>query len=964
MERALGAAGWRVCDPTDREVRPGAEAVRTSSGTPGSAFYLLYVDRVLAGLVAADPAAADLDDLLAIADDSAAPLAVRHAQWAWKGRPLPFRYATNGHAWIFRNALDAEDESDTRSRRVFAPAQPETVARWLYEAEHNPDAPTLRARLHRLPAVSLDRDRLYEAQYRSIQGLERSFGRGDQRALIQMATGSGKTYTVVQSSHRFLAHAGAHRVLFLVDRNNLGEQAHGEYYDFQPPGTKEPLHKLFPLKRLSGGGIADSDKIVITTIQRLWCMLSGLPVPDLDDEEFERKRADSLIGPRTTIQYSRELPPDFFDFIVIDECHRSIYGRWLPVLEYFDAHIVGLTATPIAPTFGFFHENLVSTYTFEEAVADKVNVDYDVYKISTRITRDGSVIPAQVTTVAPDGTVEQINTKIAHVDRMTRAEHWRQQEEDDPYTSTELNQRVQAPDQLRTVIKTFHDKLFTEIFPPVTDPETGEILHERGIVPKTLVFARDNTHADAIVKTVLSVFGKGDGFCAKITSKASRPGKLLKEFRNEPEMRIAVTVDMIATGTDIPALECLVFMRDIRTWSYFEQMKGRGARTIKPEDLTRITEDALFKDRFVIVDTVGVTQHPMVDARPLVRDELAPLPSLERLLRACGEGLALSPDDAATLAGRLSRLGQRLDAGTQTEIERHTGGRPLAELVTGLVLAADTDRSADVRAAVSAEPEGDPALEGTSALEGSSALEGTSPLAPTLAEALAPFAESEDLRRVLLEAAGNRWLLVDHISRDDGVIAEGLTDEQLAESVVKDWQQYVRDHQAEISALRTVFEARLPSHEVFQELDELVKKVRATRRPWTKELLWKAYVDLGIARGRRRRNAGWPEFISILRLELGLDGEDFRPYPSTVEARLEDWLARQDTVGVTFTEDQLKWLDLITGVVSRSATVTWDALDVGPCLEEGGGRGAFIEAFRGDWQPEELIDELDRELGA
>ncbi|MDU0254835.1 DEAD/DEAH box helicase family protein [Streptomyces sp. PU10] len=984
-ENALREAGWRVCAPPERDLRPDATAVRTvHPHEPGLRVYLLYVDQDLSGLVVAGTDIADPGNLIAEADRLAAPLAEQHPRRAWQGRSLPFRYGTNGHVWRFRNALDAErldgtsapdaPEGGARSRYVFAPARPATVARWKREAVRKPEAPTLRARLRHLPIVLLDpRRQLYDAQRRSIEGLEKSLATDQPRALIQMATGSGKTYTVVQASHRLLEHADAHRILFLVDRNNLGDQARDEYRDFVPAGSKKALHEEFPLKHLSGGksGLADSDKIVITTIQRLWCKLSGQPLPELgseDEEGFEAHGTAGLTAERPEVLYSAELPPDYFDFIVIDECHRSIYGTWRPVLEYFDAHIVGLTATPIGPTFAFFNENLVSTYSYEEAVADEVNVDYDVYKISTQISREGSLIRATTPTRAPDGTIEHLNTVLAHVDRVTRTQHWRQQDEDEAYAPSDLNRSVESTGQIRTIIKTFKDNLFTEIFPPQVDLDTGEVVHERKVVPKTLIFAASDRHADAIVDEVLRAWdGAGDGFCKKITSAAPRPDKAIRDFRNKPEIRIAVTVDMIATGTDIPALECLVFMRDIRTWSYFEQMKGRGARIIKPEVLKQVTEDALYKDRFVIVDTVGVTEHAMVDARPLVRDEMAETPSLERLLKECEDGRPLSADDAATLAGRLSRLGRRLDDEQLTRIEGSAAGRKLTELVTGLVLATDPDRLAGERVRASVE-DAVPALPQAGDL-GSAESDpepAEDPVDAMLIEALRPFMEREALREALLDAARERrWIKIDHLSRDGGVIAEGVTDVMRAERTVTDWRKYMEDQRERFADLRIAFEERRPLSEVRECIDEVLGLVSPPQQRWTRERLWKAYVDFGIARNGRRRSAGLPELLSVLRFELGLDGDEFRPYRDTVELRFQEWLARQETAGATFTEDQRTWLRLIVGVVATSATVSVEALDQHALCRDEGGWSGFREAFaEGTRTPDELIDELDRELGA
>ncbi|MCE4948749.1 DEAD/DEAH box helicase family protein [Streptomyces albulus] len=946
---SLEAAGWRVCTPGTRELGTPYEAVRTKPPEPDLLLFDLYVRGRMCGVAVAGPPHHELQDLGEAAERLAARVDVLGDGG---GLPLPFRYVTNGSAWEFCNSLDAErldgapvngaPEGGARSRKVFAPHQGATVERWLREAESYPSMPTLQARLRTLPSKPLARSRLRSAQYRSIKNLERSLARGDRRSLIQMATAAGKTYTVVEESYRLLRHARAHRVLFLVDRFNLGEQAYNAYRGFTPLGSNRPLHEQMPLRLFTKGTVAESDKIVISTIQRMWCRISGVEMPAPDDEDFETERADKLAGKKASVRYNPELPPDFFDVIVVDECHRSIYNRWRPVLEYFDAHVVGLTATPMLRTFAFFDNNIVSQYSSAEAVADGVNVDYDIYKIATRITQQGSTIPAQREFVAPDGTVERVNSVIAKIHKPTRAERWHAVEDDDPYTRTEINHRVRSKDQIRMVIETFRDRLFTEIFPPVVDRETGEI-QSRHEVPKTLVFAHNELHADAIVKAVLTAFGKGDGFCRKITSKAPGAKQALSDFRNKREPRVAVTVDMIATGTDVPALECLLFMRDIQSWAYFEQMKGRGARTISDRDLRKVTEGAVHKDRFVIVDAVGVTEHAKTDARPLVRDDAEPVPSLERLLGACGERSTLHVGDVATLAGRLGRLGRRLDTHARAAIEEHLGpGETYEDLVRGLVRAADTDRRLEARA--KGEPAADEAME--------------------IAEALRLLVESDKLREALLSAARDSWLLIDDISEDQLLEARGLRDEEEARRVVDNWRTYITEHEDEITPLRIAFRERRPPREILDALRELIAKVRATRREWTEARLWKAYVDLDIARGATRRNAGLVEFLAVMRFELGLDGDEFRPYRSTVESRLEAWLARQDTVGVTFDERQQAWLRRIADAVVANATVSVASLDEGT-RRRAGGYGDFVDAFKDSrWEPGELVDELDRKLGA
>ena len=259
------------------------------------------------------------------------------------------------------------------------------------------------------------------------------------------------------------------------------------------------------------------------------------------------------------VVYNEKIPPEFFDFIIIDECHRSIYNLWRQVLEYFDAYLIGLTATPDSRTYGFFKTNVVSEYDHEQAVADGVNVGNEIYVIDTERTRHGGQLKA--------------NQEIEKRERLTRLRRWEIQEEDATYSGSQLDRSVVNPDQIRTVVRTFRHKL-PEIFPG------------RGEVPKTLVFAKTDSHADDIIQTVREQFAEGNEFCKKITYKVEEdPKSVLAQFRNDYYPRVAVTVDMIATGTDVKPLECLLFMRDVRSRNYFEH-PARGPRlhrTVLPQ---------------------------------------------------------------------------------------------------------------------------------------------------------------------------------------------------------------------------------------------------------------------------------------------------------------------------------------------------------------------------------------------
>ena len=411
---------------------------------------------------------------------------------------------------------------------------------------------------------------------------------GRPRALIQMATGSGKTFTACNLVYRLIKYAGAKRVLFLVDRNNLGRQTLREFQGFTTPEENRKFTELYNVQLLQSGHIDPVSRVCISTIQRVYSMLKG---EEIDEELEERSGFDFAQVNRqpATVEYNPDIPIDTFDFIITDECHRSIYNLWRQVLEYFDAFLVGLTATPSAQTFGFFQQNLVMEYTHEEAVADGVNVDSDIYRIRTQITEEGATVQAE--------------QYVDRRDRRTRQVRWEQLDEDLTYTSGQLDRDVVAEDQIRTVIRTFRDRLFTEIFSGRTE------------VPKTIIFAKDDSHADDIVKIVREEFGKGNEFCQKITYRTTgaSPEQLIATFRNSYHPRIVVTVDMIATGTDIKPVEIVFFMRNVQSRSFFEQMKGRGVRVIsRRTEFQAVTPDAYNKERFVIVDAVGVTESEIV----------------------------------------------------------------------------------------------------------------------------------------------------------------------------------------------------------------------------------------------------------------------------------------------------------------------------------------------------------------
>ncbi len=519
------------------------------------------------------------------------------------------------------------------------------------------------------------------------------------RSLIQMATGSGKTFTAVNFVYRLINHADARRVLFLVDRTNLGKQANNEFVNFETPDDGRKFSELYNIRHLTNNVIdleRDVNRVYISTIQRLYAMLRD---EELEEELeavslYEAEERGQLATAQRTVSFTGKLPIEFFDFIVVDECHRSIYTVWRQVLEYFDAHHIGLTATPSKQTIGFFNQNMVMDYDHERAVADGINVAGEVYRIRTRIGDTGSAIPE--------------GEYVEKMDRLTRAKRMELLDEELVYEARQLDREVVSESQIRTVIRHVRDVLPTRLFPD----RSGDV------VPKTLIFAKDDNHAENIVRIAREEFGKGNDFCQKITYRAQRnPEDILQDFRNSYFPRIAVTVDMIATGTDVKPIEMLVFMRQVRSRGYFEQMRGRGTRVISSDDLQAVTRDAAHKTHFVLVDAVGLVEAGMVDTTPTLERKRSV--SFDKLL----EAIAYGDSDEATvssLAGRLARLQQKTTADDETLIHQQSGGRSLRELTGALFDAIDLDRQrAEAQAMGVEEPTADQLAAAAAAAAGS-----------------------------------------------------------------------------------------------------------------------------------------------------------------------------------------------------------------------------------------------------
>ena len=893
IDRLLTAAGWVIQDREQMNLgeSPGV-AVREYPMSPGPTDYLLFVERRAVGVIEAKPEGTTLSG---VSEQTGKYLTRVPALLPVYRKPLPFGYESTGVETFFRDLRDP----DSRSRPVFAFHKPETLLQWIGQQQ------TLRYHLQTLPL--LERQGLRDCQIEAIANLEESFAKDYPRALIQMATGSGKTYTAVSLAYRLIKFGGARRILFLVDRSNLGRQTFKEFQQYTTPDDGRKFTELYNVQHLTTNRIDDVSKVCITTIQRLYSMLKGESVFDEGIESESLFNLGSGNQPAAEVEYNPNIPISTFDFIITDECHRSIYNRWRPVLEYFDAFIVGLTATPSKQTLGFFKQNLVTEYSHERAVADGVNVGYEVYRIKTEITEKGSEIEA--------------GFYVDKRDKLTRRTRWELLDEELEYSPNQLDRDVVAPDQIRKVIQTFRDKLFTEIFPG------------RKQVPKTLIFAKDDSHAEDILDIVRTEFGKGNDFCKKITYRTTgdTPENLLASFRNSYDPRIVITVDMVATGTDIKPLECIIFMRNVRSQVYFEQMKGRGTRTISSTDLHAVTPDAHHKTHFVIVDAVGVCENDKTDSRPLERKQSVPF---DKLLESVMLGNR-ETDTLTSLASRLVRLNREIGDDAREQITEVSGGISLQRMIHALFDAIDPDNNQ----LPIASPMGALVPEHIQLLLESPAESLTPEQVQVrtnwlIAEACKPF-DNPDVRNTLIELKRQQEQTIDIVSQDN-VIFSGFDQEAKAraEERVASFKQFIEDNRDELTAIQLIYNKPYGQrHLTYQQVQQLAQAIENPPYRFTTEELWRAYERLDQS---KVKGAGpdklLTDIISLVRFAIE-ETATLEPYKETVDQRFREWLADQED---SFSAEQMAWLEMIKDHIAASLRIEMDDFENIPFQAKGG----------------------------
>ena len=920
IDAMLLASGWVIQDKKTFNLSAGiGVAIREFQTSVGPADYVLFVNGKPVGLIEAKREEEGVR--LTMVEDQSTEYATAKLKYI-NNDSLPFVYESTGELTRFTDYRDPKP----RSRPVFSFHRPQTFALWLREST------TLRARVYDIPP--LQPDGLRDCQVTAITNLEKSFRENRPKALVQMATGSGKTFTAITSIYRLLKFAKAKRILFLVNTRNLGEQAEQEFKRFEPQDDNRLFPELYGVTRLNSSFIPHDSQVYISTIQRLYSILKGTELDERDEEEDPATKKWKPKEPMPVV-YNQKVPMEFFDFIVIDECHQSIYNLWKQVLDYFDAFQIGLTATPDNRTFGYFEKNIVSDYGYKKAVEDGVLVPYNVFEIETKITKEGAKIA--------------LGEYIDRREKLTRKKFWNQLDEEVEYSQKQLDDKVVNPNQITLIIQAVRDQL-PVMFPDRVDAE-GKFE-----VPKTLIFAKSDSHADDIINIVRREFAEENKFCKKITYRTGEgpekedPKTVLQQFRMSYYPRIAVTVDMIATGTDIRPLEVLLFMRDVKSRSYYEQMKGRGTRTCSLDELRSTGTPAAkyTKDHFVIIDAIGVEKSQKTDSRPL---EKKPGLSLKEVL----EGIAMGNKEEemlSTLANRLIRLDKQINEKEKATFAEKAGGKNINQVVKELLNAYDPDTMENLKAKMENENTGASPEEINSQF--------TILHSQLIDQATALF-NNYDLRNYIIDVRKKYDQYIDHINPDEITAMGWVKDSKAAaESLVHDFTEWIEEHKTEITALQIFYaqpyRRRELSYKMLKELAEAIK----TSKPMLAPLqVWKAYEQLEKVSGQPKGEL--MALVSLLRKVVGID-TTLTAFDKTVDRNFQQWILKKNAgQHKRFTEEQVQWLRMIKEYIAASFHVDKEDFELDPFNKQGG-LGKMWQLF-GE-ETDAIISELNERLVA
>lgn len=773
IDKMLKEAGWEIVDR--KHYNPTVSAVAIEEGLlkgNHEADYLLFLEGKAVGVLEAKREEKALSDVVA---EQAENYTHKLLDWyqTWQ-KPLPLIYLSNGKELLYK-CTNSNNEY-TEIQRIHTPYE---ITKMLKLPSYFTGLPVLQ------------RKGLRDCQYEAITELEKSFRQGYKKALMVLATGSGKTYAACTAAYRFLSYTPTKRVLFLVDRNNLGLQAEGEFSSYKLTETGDTFSSIYVTERLRSQNIPTDANVIISTIQRLFSAITGQEIKDSDDDEDIEFDNTEDNQEEIELGNNLKLPEDFFDLIIVDECHRSIYGKWKKVLNYFStARIIGLTATPAPETLAFFDNNRVVNYTLEKSIADGINVDYRTYRIKTKVSEEG-------------GTLHIGEEYIEHTN-YTNTDKTKVVKEDSNYKKEELNRAVIDQAQIKLVLETYKKAIYTELYPN-REPDFKYI-------PKTLIFAQRDKHADSIIEVAKEVFpNQSPNFIKKITCTAGNSNELIRQFRNEKDFRIAVTVTLVATGTDVKPLEVVMFMRDVNSEPLYIQMKGRGCRTIGDEQLKNVTPNADTKDLFYLIDAVGVTEHEKVI--PVPGDETNnKIKHLKELLEEITHGNI--PDEyIKNLAGKISRINKKSSLEQKEKFEK------LAKIEMKQL-----------------------AINFYEALEKNTLppFENVNQVNLERKRLVANLAEHPDAREYLMEL--NAGFITILTAGEDQIIYQGFSNEE-AKETTKAFEEYIRENKDSIEALRIIYNdtKEVITYDLLKDLAvKLIERSPKFRIP----TLWNSYSIL------------------------------------------------------------------------------------------------------------------------
>ncbi|MBO7081359.1 MAG: DEAD/DEAH box helicase family protein [Neisseriaceae bacterium] len=811
IDKQLTNAGWNIVS-RDEYVAGSTSAVKEAlmQGNTESDYLLFIDDKAIAVIEAKRKENSLGAEVRQQAEDYAR--APQNWYGVWFPNLIPLVYIANGEKIYFKNTLKPNTD---------------------YE-----EIPTIHTPKKMLQLISkqsdfgclplLDKRHLRDCQYETAIKFEESLKAGKKKSLAVLATGSGKTYLACLASYRLLNYTPVKKILFLVDRNNLARQTESEFNTFDLTENQQEMSSLYEIKRLKKDNDIKAD-IVISTIQKLFAVLTGNPLIDSDSEDFEDEQNtadnDKEDGQIIELGNDLKLPPDYFQLIIIDECHRSIYGKWKAVLDYFSkAYILGLTATPTDQALAFFNINQIQNYDYEDSVNDGANVPNRVFRIATQVSEEG-------------GTIERGDT-ITEITRRTGEETTRTTNAPAPYSKGELDRSVTNIEQIKLVLSTYKNAIYEVLYP--------EREKNWAYIPKTLIFAKDENHATQIVEIAKQVFAEEfengelpQHFIQKITYTAENSDQLIREFRTAKDFRIAVTVTLVATGTDIKPLEVVFFMKDIHSSTLYTQMKGRGCRVINDDKLREVTPNANSKEYYYIVDAVGVTKSekrtPTIDPRKAKK-----ILTLEALLEHLSHG-ELSDENLQLLSHYCSTIHNRYK--NNTLFAHHLNSFEKAYSISLIELARNIHQ----------------------ALE-----------SDTLSPYISPSDNNAQRKNLIAELISNiaaRKKLIEmkkgyHVQTQglDNLIYAGFSEEE-ARTFIQNFEQYIEEHKDEIEALRIIYNSQ-DIVITYSMLIDLRDRLLAENRQYTAEYIWKNYkaLDKSVDELDTKANAArLTELIQIMR---------------------------------------------------------------------------------------------------